>query len=156
MHRLSVNKPLRGLPSECLSGQTFGIHHALNCKRGGFVTIRHNNIRNFEANLLRNIHNDVETEPPLQAVNVELITGLKATESKPDIRARGVWRTGQNAYLDVRITNANADSQKNQSIAKILKKHVNEKKRNYNSRIMNIEHGTFTPLIFSKNGGVGP
>ena len=153
---LRYNKQLRGLPSKCPCGQTFGVNHALNCKRGGLVIIRHNNIRDFEANLLRKVHNDVETEPPLQAVNDELITGLTGVESKPDIRARGVWRTGQNAYFDVRITNVNADSQKNQSIAKILKKHENEKKRNYNSRIMNIEHGTFTPLIFAINGGVGP
>ena len=36
------------------------------------IIIRHNNIPDFEANLLRKIHNDVETEPPLQAVNDEL------------------------------------------------------------------------------------
>ena len=29
-----------------------------------------------------------------------------------------------------------------------------EKKRKYNKRIINIEHGTFTPLIFSTNGGM--
>ena len=39
---------------------------------------------------------------------------------------------------------------------KIYKKHENEKKREYNSRIMNIEHATFTPLVFSTNGGAGP
>ena len=149
------NKQLRGLPSKRICDQTFGVNHALNCKRGSFVIIRHNNIRDFEANLLRKIHNDIETEPPLQAVNDELITGLIGVESKPDIRARGVWRTGQHAYFDVRITNVNADSQKNQSIEKILKKHENEKNRKYNSKIMNIEHGTFTPLIFAINGGVG-
>ena len=31
-----------------------------------------------------------------------------------------------------------------------------EKKRAYNDRIINIEHGTFTPLIFSITGGMGP
>ena len=153
---LRYNKPIRGLPSKCPCGQKYDVNHALNCKRGGFVSIRHNNIRDFEANLLRKIHNDVETEPLLQAVNEELITGLTGVESRPDIRARGVWRSGQNAYFDVRVTNVNADSQKNQSIEKILKKHENEKKRQYNCRIMNIEHGTFTPLIFAINDGVGP
>ena len=89
-------------------------------------------------------------------MNDELITGLTGIESKHDIRARGVWITGQNAYFDVRMTNVNSDSQKNQSIEKILKKNENEKKRHYNSRIMNIEHGTFTQLIFAIYGGVGP
>ena len=30
------------------------------------------------------------------------------------------------------------------------------KKRAYNSRIINVEHGTFTPLVFSLTGGEGP
>jgi len=29
------------------------------------------------------------------------------------------------------------------------------KKKKYNSKIMENEHGTFTPLIFSTNGGMG-
>ena len=33
-------------------GQKFDITHAMNCKRGGIVILRHNNIRDFEANLL--------------------------------------------------------------------------------------------------------
>ena len=36
-----------------------------------------------------------------------------------------------------------------------MKKHEKEKKRAYNSRIMNVEHGTFTPLVFSLTGGEG-
>ena len=35
-----------------------------------------------------------------------------------------------------------------------MKKHENEKKRQYNKRIMNIKHGTFTPLVFSLSGGI--
>ena len=38
---------------------------------------------------------------------------------------------------------------------KIFKKHELEKKRHYNHRIMNIEHGTFTPLVFSVSGVMG-
>ena len=36
------------------------------CKRGGFVVMRHNNVRGFEVNLLNTIQNDVEIEPALQ------------------------------------------------------------------------------------------
>ena len=32
---------------------------------------------------------------------------------------------------------------------------TNRKKSEYNHRIMNVEHGTFTPLVFSINGGEG-
>ena len=38
----------------------------------------------------------------------------------------------------------------------ILKNHEKEKKRAYNSRIMNVEHGTFATLVFSLTGGEGP
>ena len=34
--------------------------------------------------------------------------------------------------------------------------HKKEKKRAYKSRIMNVEHGTFTALVFSLTGGEGP
>jgi len=32
----------------------------------------------------------------------------------------------------------------------------NEKKRKYNQRVMDVEMGTFTPLVFGRNGGMGP
>ena len=40
--------------------------------------------------------------------------------------------------------------------AKAYAKHEKEKKKNYNQRIMQVEHSTFTPLIYSVNGGIGP
>ena len=104
---------------------------------------------------MRKVCNDVETEPSLQPINGENVAGLTGDEAKPDVRARGVWRPGQNAFFDIRVTNTNSDSQMHLSPDKILRKHEMEKKRNYNQRIMNIEHGTFTPLVFSINGGEG-
>ena len=64
--------------------------------------------------------------------------------------------SGQNAYFDIRVTNANSTSQSNMSAAKIYAKHEAEKKCNYNQRIMQVEHGSFTPLVFSVNGGMAP
>ena len=87
---LHYNKPLRSLPSNCPCGQKLNVTHALNCKKGGFVTIRHNNIYDFEANLLRIVHNDVEVEPQLQQVDNEQFNGLKEDNARPDIRAKGV------------------------------------------------------------------
>ena len=36
----------------------------------------------------------------------------------------------------------------------IYKQHEIEKKRQYSSRVMEIEHGTFTPLVFTTTGGM--
>ena len=65
--------------------------HALNCKTGGFIGIRHNRVRDFEAQLLTEICNDVEIEPPLQPLDEEIINGLTAVNAKPDVRPRRFW-----------------------------------------------------------------
>ena len=153
---LRFNRSLRGLPSHCPCGQKFDVNHAMNCKRGGFIIMRHNDIRDFEANLLRKVCNDVEIEPRLQPVTgEELATGaISGEEARLDVRAKGFWRRAQDNYFDVRVTNANSESAKNISVEKVLLKHEREKKRCYNDRIMNIEHGTLTPLVFTIYGGV--
>ena len=48
---IRYDKPLQQLPSKCPCGNKFDLTHALNFKRGGYVIMRHNNIRDFEANL---------------------------------------------------------------------------------------------------------
>ena len=37
----------------------------------------------------------------------------------------------------------------------IYRIHENEKKRLYSKRVLDIEHGTFTPLVFTTTGGMG-
>ena len=143
---LRYDRKIKNLPSKCSCGELFNVNHAMNCKKGGFVSIRHDSLRNFETNLLKKVCNDVEIEPKLQPVNND--------EARLDIRARGFWRPGQSAFFDVRLTNTNAQSQVNTPIESIYKKHENEKKRKYNDRVLNNEHGSFTPLVFSINGGL--
>ena len=144
---IRYNKPISDLPSQCPCGERYDLNHALNCKRGGFVIMRHDNVRNFEANLLRKICQDVETEPRLQSLEGEEVVGLEGDDAHPDIRAKSVWRNAQNAFFDVRVTNTNSASQNTLSEEQVLRNHENEKKRAYNDRIKNIEHGTFMPLF---------
>ena len=68
--------------------------------------------------MLKKVFSDVEIEPQLQNVHGEQIEGLVGDESRPDIRARGFWRNGQNAYFDVRVTNTNSRSQVNTAVEK--------------------------------------
>ena len=37
----------------------------------------------------------------------------------------------------------------------IFKEHENEKKRKYQQRVLDVEMGSFTPLVFGTNGGMG-
>ena len=155
---IRYNDKLKGLPEKCACGQNFDLNHALNCKKGGFVAMRHDDIKTFEAHLLSKVCKDVELEPQLQPVRGEKFKNkiIDGDEARLDVKARGFWRKGQLNYFDIRITNSNATSQIHQTSEKIYRKHETEKKRKYASRIMEIEHGTFTPLIYSVTGGMGP
>ena len=39
-------------PSSCACGSNFSVKHALSCPKGGFPTIRHNEVRYLTANLM--------------------------------------------------------------------------------------------------------
>ena len=127
------------------------------CKRGGFVIQRHNELRDLEAEILRTVCSDVEAEPVLQDINGEQLSrgANKAQDARLDIHARGFWEPQQSAFFDVRVCHPNAESYKYLEPQQIYQMHENEKKRQYSRRVLDIEHGTFTPLIFTTTGGMG-
>ena len=70
-----------------------------------------------------------------------------------DIRARGFWSRGQDAFFDVRVFHPNA-SYRNKDLASLYKLHENAKKREYGERVREVEHAMFTPLVLSTCGGM--
>ena len=52
---LRYDRPLRNLPTKCPCNQPFTVTHAMNCHRGGFINMRHDNIRDYEATLLKKV-----------------------------------------------------------------------------------------------------
>ena len=54
------------------------VQHAMSCKKRGFVTIRHNDLRGLTANLISNVCNDVEVEPKLLPVAGENFSNRKS------------------------------------------------------------------------------
>ena len=58
------------------------------------------------------------------------------------------------AFFDVRAFNPNARRHAKQELLKTYQLSQKEKKRLYNERIMQVEHGTFTPLVMSATGGM--
>ena len=71
------------------------------------------------------------------------------------MKAGGFWTPGVTAFFDVRVTHVNSQSTQSKYTATIFKEQENEKKRKYNQRVMDVEMGTFTPLVFGTNGGMG-
>ena len=80
---------------------------------------------------------------------------MTADQARQDVRARGFCRAGQQAYFDVKVLNPNAESYSKLPIKIVYDRAEKQKIRAYNDRIVNVEHGTFVPLIFSTSGGMG-
>ena len=75
------------------------IQHAMSCKKGRFITIRHND-------LLTEVCKDVDIEPqllPVMGETFENRTANTSNEARVDIKSRGFWVTGQQAFFDVRV-----------------------------------------------------
>ena len=144
------------MPSVCVCGDHFNVDHAMICKRGGFVIQRHNELRDLQAEMLRMVSNGVETEPALQDITgEELNRGANtAPDARLDIVARGFWERQRSAFFDVRICHPNADSYRDMDLNQIYRQHETEKKRQYASRVLEVEQATFTPLVFSTTGGM--
>ena len=154
--RLRYGWQLKLLPGRCACGSTFNIEHALSCKKGGFVSLRHNHLRNITAKWLTECCKDVRIEPPLQPLTGESLPKSNTSdEARLDISARGFWESYQLAFLDIRVFNPKAKRYANQKTEKAYEVNEKEKKRQYNERIIQLEHGTFTPLVFSASGGLG-
>ena len=60
----------------------------------------------------------------------------------------------QRAFVDVRVFYPFAPSYRCKTLAATFRSMELAKKRKYNQVVMNQENGTFTPLIFSCNGGM--
>ena len=149
---------LSRLPTTCVCGARYSIDHALNCARGGFVIIRHNEIRDLTSDLLNIVCRDVEVEPALQPITGETFTRktvIKDDGARLDVSARGFWTRGNKTYVDVKVFNPISKTSMNKQLKAVYKTNETMKKRCYNERILQIEHGTFTPLFFSVLGGVG-
>ena len=100
---------------------------------------------------------DVEIEPVLQAISGEHLNrgSNKVQDARLDIHARGFWERHRSAFFDVRVCHPNAVSYRDLEPQQIYRIHENEKKRLYSKRVLDIEHGTFTPLVFTTTGGMG-
>ena len=150
--------PLNNLPTTCACGLKYDFQHSVSCKKRGLVSIRHNDIRDLTANILREVYNDVEVEAkliPLTGEQLQYRLAITGDEARIDIRARSFWVRGQEAFLDIRVFDPNANKNLNATLPRCHKINEKEKKRNYNNRILQIEHGTFTPLVFSIYGSMG-
>jgi hypothetical protein len=145
---LRYGKTLIGAPSNCDGcGNAFSLIHSLDCKKGGLVTIRHNEIRDTVGDLANLVWRDVRREPIVRQANESAgIQGLVA-----DLGVRGVWQPQEEALFDVRVIDTDAPSYAARPVSSILASAETCKKNKYQAACEE-RRASFTPLVMSVDG----
>jgi hypothetical protein len=157
--RLRYGLPPRTLPSKCDGcSQDFTVEHALSCKKGGLVSLRHNDVAYEWHQLCAQaltpsavtdeplIHSGRDTQQRAHGLGNEV-----PPESRGDVSAHGFWKRGTTAIFDVRITDTDAPTYRNQDPVKVLASHEKLKKDKYLDKCLE-RRRQFTPLVFSVDG----
>ena len=147
------------LPSSCCCGRQFDISHALSCPTGGFPSLRHNEVRDTTAKLLKRVANNVSIEPHLLPLTGEALryrSAITEDQARLDVAASGVWGGRfERTFIDVRGFNPFASSNRSASLTATYTRHEKAKRRAYEERIRMVEHSSFVPAVFSTTGGMG-
>ena len=129
----------------------------MQCKKGGYIHRRHDRIRDLFSRLMDEVVHDVQTEPHLQPLNGEVLPPGSNLEddARADFCGRGFWQQWEMAYFDVEVFSPFAKSYMKSNLESLFERMENGKKTKYNSRIILVEHGSFTPVVMSSFGGFG-
>ena len=89
------------LPASCECGQTFTVEreHALSCSHGGYLGLRHNEVRDLLGEVLDEICVNDSLEPTLKPLDGEQLapTANSSESARVDIKAGGFWGCGEQA-----------------------------------------------------------
>ena len=158
---IRYDRPVTDSPQQCACGLDFSIDHAMVCRQGGYPITRHNHIRDYLASLLRQVCQDVATEPVLQPVpdltaSTFIGTGHNTSPSaRLDIKARGFWSVQSDAFFDVRVFYPNASSYRSRTLAAVFAWHEGQKRGQYATRVREVEKACFSPIVLTSSGGLG-
>ena len=143
----------------CSCGVKNSVDHALSCKKGGYVTFRHDVLVETKAELLREAKcRNVYTEPSLLPTSAVFHPKGTITSdgARLDIVATGLYGKNEKTFMDVRITHPNAPSNLCTPVEKLLMRNEAEKKTKYASRVINTERASFIPLVFTTAATTAP
>ena len=181
--RLKYNLKPTNMPELCDGcGCKLTVEHALACKRGGLVHLRHNDVADeFEtlagfafspscvsheplifSEMTRSRGNNAGNQTQAAAANVEEASEatrpaededpyVVRSEIRGDKGVHGFWKRGRTCIFDIRITDTECQSTRNQDPEKVLAKHELEKKRKYLAACHE-RRRDFTPLVYSVDG----
>ena len=121
--------------------QRNSVEHALSCKKGGLIRLRHNELMAEWHQLCATAFSPtaVTDEPLIHTGQLPQEEGGAGGQSQlpPDIRGdvavRGFWKRSSTAIFDVRVVDTDAPSYRGQDPTKILANHEKRKKTNTSS-----------------------
>ena len=161
---LRYGKTPRGLPRKCDGcGAGFTVEHGLSCKKGGLVSIRHDDVHDEWAHLcgLALTSSRVTTEPLIHygdgmGASLGGTTGNRngntlGEEARGDVSAHGFWQKGRSTIFDVRITDTDSKSYGNTASDKLLERFAQLKRDKYDEACLE-RRKDFTPLCYSVDG----
>jgi hypothetical protein len=157
------------LPSHCDGcGAKFDVRHALGCKKGGLVILRHNEINEELCDLASKalVPSAVRVEPMIQTRRAAEGTtapdpkspvqrlSRSSEEERGDLLIRGFWARGTDVIVDVRVTDTDAKSYRSRDPHKVLASQEAEKKKKYLQACLE-QRRHFTPFVVSTDGLIG-
>ena len=120
---------------------------------------RHGGVRNLLTSLIGRVCTNFEVEPKLQPLDNErfnLRSEVTSPEARLDLKAGGFWSRGVTAFFDVRVTHVNSKCNQGKETSTIFKEQEEEKKRKYQQMVLDVEMGSFTPLVLEPTVGWEP
>ena len=117
---------IEGIPLRCACGCKNGVNHALTCSLGGYVHLRHNNLRDLIAQMLCDSRcRDVEVEPGLLPVNPANYKASTNTQddARLDIAATGFNSAFERTFFDVRVTHPGCETNIYKPLSQLYRDH---------------------------------
>ena len=156
-------KPL-DLPELCDGcGAKFSAEHALSCKKGGLVTLRHDDLAikwhdlcakatkpsavSYEPLIYtRRPAAPTAAPPDAPATEPDLLP-----EDRGDVACHGFWKRGTTTIFDLRVVDLGAPTYRGSKPQKVLARHEKDKKKKYLDACLE-RRRHFTPMVYSVDG----
>jgi len=151
-------KEPKDLPAQCdapACRKPYSIEHALNCKHGGLVIRRHNEVRDELGLLCKLGYAQVGKEPIIKAGDPTKPHDDEDREGRRgDLVVRGVIASQTDCVIDIKVINQNANSRSSTSTAAILSGGEREKIKKHLQACQD-RRADFVPFVVTTDGCIG-
>ena len=94
----------------------------------------------------RSKHSTASSSPP---------SANQREDARSDVRVRGYWSKGRDAFFEFRVSYPFATTYKNQKPHKLCRSLERKRKCEYEQRVRQVEDVDFTPMVMLSTGGMG-